>query len=97
MLSMKKNLSIFTVAIFAVFTLLCVTAGFGQTSTTGTVVGTIGDPNGAVVPNITVTLSGANLIRTQTATTDDNGTFRFSSVPPGRYTVEVAAASGFSA
>jgi outer membrane receptor protein involved in Fe transport len=94
---MKKNLSLFTVALFAVFTLLCVTAGMAQTSTTGTVEGTVTDPNGAVVPNATVTLSGPNLIRAQTATSDSNGAYRFSSVPPGRYTVDVAGMSGFNA
>ena len=32
-----------------------------QTTTTGTVEGTVTDPNGAVVPNASLTLSGPNL------------------------------------
>ena len=55
------------------------------------------DSNGAVVPNATVTLSGSNLIRSQTATTDANGGYRFSAVPPGKYTVKVEASAGFDA
>ena len=67
-----------------------------QTSTTGTVEGTVSDPNGAVVPNITLTLSGPNLIRTQTTTSGADGSYRFNQVPPGRYTLEAAAAGGFN-
>src|SRR5688500_12245802 len=94
---MKKNLKFFAIAIFAVFSLFFVTATMAQTSTTGTVEGTVTDLNGAVVPNASITLSGPNLIRAQTTTSQADGSYRFSSVPPGRYTVEVAAASGFAA
>src|SRR5690242_19978260 len=76
---------------------LTVTNSFSQTSTTGTVDGTVTDQAGAVVPAITVTLSGPNSLRPQTTTTDQNGYYRFSSVPPGLYTVDIAAAKGFSA
>src|SRR5688500_5164399 len=93
---MKKNLKFFAIAIFAVFSLFFVTATMAQTSTTGTVEGTVTDLNGAVVPNASITLSGPNLIRAQTTTSQADGSYRFSSVPPGRYTVEVAAASGFA-
>jgi len=72
-------------------------SAIAQTQTTGTVEGTVTDPNGAVVPAITVNLSGPNLIRSQTTTTDADGYYRFSSVPPGRYTLDVAAAKGFNA
>jgi hypothetical protein len=72
-------------------------AAFAQTTTTGTVEGTVSDPNGAAVPNVTLTLSGPNLVRSQTTTTGDDGSYRFASVPPGRYTLEAAAASGFNA
>jgi outer membrane receptor protein involved in Fe transport len=94
---MKKHIKFFTVAIFAVFSLFFATAAMAQTQTTGTVEGVVTDPNGAVVPNATLTLSGPNLIRPQTATTGADGTYRFSSVPPGRYSLDVAATSGFNA
>jgi outer membrane receptor protein involved in Fe transport len=94
---MKKNIKFFALAIFAVVSLFFVTATMAQTSTTGSVEGTVLDPNGAVVPNASVSLSGPNLIRAQTSTTDEDGRYRFSQVPPGRYTVEVAATAGFAA
>ena len=70
---------------------------FAQTTTTGTVEGTVTDPNGAAVPNVALTLSGPNLVRSQTTTSDSDGTYRFASVPPGRYTLDAAPASGFNA
>lgn len=94
---MKKNIKFFALAIFAVFSLFFVTATIAQTSTTGNVEGTVSDAAGAVVPNATITLSGPNLIRAVTTTSDADGNYRFASVPPGRYTIEVAATSGFAA
>jgi outer membrane receptor protein involved in Fe transport len=79
------------VSLFLTFTAVA------QTSTTGTIEGTVADPNGAVVPNVTVTLSGPNLIRTQTTTTDENGVYRFLQVPPGKYSVATTATAGFNA
>ncbi len=94
---MKKNIKFFALAIFAVFSLFFVTAIMAQTSTTGSVEGVVLDANGAVVPNASVSLSGPNLIRAQTTTTNTDGRYRFQQVPPGRYSVEVAASSGFGA
>src|SRR5688572_26190226 len=94
---MKKNIKFFAMAIFAVVSLFFVTATMAQTSTTGTVGGSVLDANGAAVPNATITLSGPNLIRAQTTTSAADGTYRFSSVPPGRYVIEIAATSGFAA
>ena len=94
---MKKNIKFFALAIFAVFSLFFVTATMAQSSTTGEVVGVVTDANGAVVPNAAVTLSGPNLIRSQSTTSSADGQYRFSSVPPGRYTIETAATSGFAA
>lgn len=94
---MKNNFRFFTLSVFAISSLFFATALMAQTTTTGTVEGVVADTNGAVVPNTTVTLSGPNLIRPQTTTSGDDGRFRFQQVPPGRYSVEIAASSGFSA
>jgi outer membrane receptor protein involved in Fe transport len=94
---MKTTLKLFTLAIFAAFSLLLATASMAQTSTTGTVEGVITDATGAVVPSATVTLSGPNLIKPLTATSNGSGEYRFNQVPPGRYSVSVGAIQGFAA
>ena len=94
---MKNNLRSYVIALFAICSLFFVTASMAQTSTTGTVEGTVVDQNGAAVPNASVTLSGPNLIRPQTTTSTADGGYRFNQVPPGRYTLETSAANGFNA
>jgi len=94
-MNMQKKFFAFVSA--AVVTLFLAFAAVAQTQTTGTVEGTVTDPQGAVVPGISVTISGPNMIRPQSTTTDSDGFYRFSSVPPGRYTLDIAAAKGFNA
>lgn len=94
---MKKNPKLFTLAVFAIVSLLFVTASMAQTNTTGAVDGVVSDANGAVVPNATVTISGPNLIRTQTTQSNSDGTYRFLQIPPGRYTISTEPVSGFAA
>ncbi|MGZ8846183.1 MAG: TonB-dependent receptor, partial [Pyrinomonadaceae bacterium] len=88
---MKK----FFMFVLAMTLALFATSVMAQTSTTGAVEGTVTDPNGAAVKGATVTVSGANLISTQTATTGDNGHFQIPALPPGMYKVAVEA-SGFA-
>ena len=57
------------------------------TATTGAINGTVTDSTKAVLPGVTVTLSGPSLMGTPVEATDQSGTFRFSAVPPGTYTL----------
>jgi carboxypeptidase family protein len=57
------------------------------TSTTGAINGTVTDSTKSVLPGVTVTLSGPALMGTKTTVTDQNGTFRFSTVAIGDYTL----------
>jgi outer membrane receptor protein involved in Fe transport len=53
---------------------------------TGSIVGTVTDSSSAVLPGVTVSLSGERLIGgVQTQTTDAGGTYRFDRLPPGGY------------
>jgi Carboxypeptidase regulatory-like domain/TonB-dependent Receptor Plug Domain len=55
------------------------------------------DPNGAVIPNasLTITSVGSTGFK-RTITTDDNGNQKLLQVPPGVYSITVAAISGFA-
>jgi hypothetical protein len=63
--------------------------------TTGTITGTVKDPQGGVVPGATVTLtSDSRGTQLAEVVSDSNGDFSFINVPPDRYTVQVSM-SGF--
>src|SRR5262245_28305133 len=56
---------------------------------TGSITGVVTDTSNAVLPGVTVSLSGEKLIGgVQTETTDASGTYRFDRLPPGTYRVK---------
>src|ERR1700752_345437 len=69
---------------------------FAQTSTTGSIEGTVTDQAGAAVRGISVGGASANLISAAAGTTDQSGRFRILNLPPGKYTVTVEADKGFA-
>jgi hypothetical protein len=86
---------------------LCLSAvAFGQ-ETTGKIEGTVKDATGALVPNITITITNAKTTASgttstgigtgfrRTATTNEEGFFRVLQIPPGTYDVVTTASSGF--
>ena len=76
--------------IAAVF--LAAAPAFSQTITTGDVAGTVKDATGAVVPKAAVTLIYSDTNEVRTAVTGDSGTYRFSLLKPGDYTVSAETA-----
>ncbi|HSK70766.1 MAG TPA: TonB-dependent receptor, partial [Pyrinomonadaceae bacterium] len=101
---MKKKFKFLTLLLSLIFCLSA--AAFGQ-ETTGNIEGTVKDPTGAVVPNVTLTITNASRSTTGTTTTgtstgfrrtvstNGEGFFRVLQVPPGVYDVVTAASSGF--
>src|ERR1700748_197437 len=79
-----------TVALFAA--MMAAPAMSGQTID-GDVVGTIFDATGAVVSNASVGLENVATGGKSAARTGSDGTYRFSNVPVGGYTVTVIAPS----
>ena len=63
-------------------------------SATGTVRGTVLDPQGALVPNATVTITNPATGVARTVTTSGDGSFQASTLNPGTYNVQVTA-TGF--
>ena len=64
---------------------------YGQEAT---IVGTVTDPTGSVVPNVTITVTNVDTARVQIFQTNDSGQYVAPSLPIGKYNVK-AEATGF--
>jgi outer membrane receptor protein involved in Fe transport len=83
--------------VFAAWLLLGVSASLVMAQVTGSIAGTIRDESGAVLPGVTVTLTGPSLQRESVVVTSAaDGTYRIPLVPPGTYRVAMTL-SGFTA
>jgi outer membrane receptor protein involved in Fe transport len=60
-----------------------------QSTVTGGIRGTVNDPQGAVIPNVSVTVTNTGTNSTQTVTTDDNGNFVANNLQPGSYRINI--------
>ena len=86
---------------FLVLLVACVVAGIGllplqmsaQGTITGTILGTVKDASGAVLPGARVTVTNDDTGLKRLVTTDQNGTFLVSFLPVGNYMVRVEAAN----
>ena len=87
---MTRRLVLFVV----VFSLIGAATTFAQSSM-GTVVGTVTDSSGGVIPGATVTLTSRDTGIASTRVTNDSGYFTFINVRPGTYELTVEL-SGFS-
>lgn len=56
-------------------------------STTGALNGRVTDNTGAVLPGVTVTISSPSLMGARTASTSEDGQYRFPAIPPGEYSI----------
>src|ERR1035438_890010 len=68
---------------------------FSQSINSGTVSGTVLDPDKMLVPHAFIELKNPVTGYSQTVTTDDTGGFRFNNVPDNMYEIRVTA-SGFA-
>src|ERR1700692_4507389 len=73
--------------------LFCGISAFAQ-STFGSIIGTVKDQSGSVVPGAAVTLVNQGSSATKTATTSASGNYEFINLDAGTYQVRIAA-SGF--
>jgi hypothetical protein len=77
---------------------LCVVSlqpALAQGPTTGSIAGVVADDTGAVLPGAAVSALSPALIRTQTSVSNEQGQYRFPSLPPGVYKLTYELA-GFS-
>src|SRR5262245_19394813 len=76
------------------FWLLVVVTSFdlwAQTASTGALSGTVTDPSSAVVADAKITLHNYGTDARQSATSGQNGSYRFSLLPAGEYELTVEA------
>ena len=91
---MKKSLRILIMTMSFV---LCLSAiAFGQ-RTTGDLEGTVKDPQGAVVPGVSITVTGVTVGFSRTVQSDSNGVYRISQIPAGIYKISTAELKGLAA
>src|SRR5437870_5899852 len=58
-----------------------------QSAGTGALTGTVRDATGAVIPGVTVTLTSTDTNQIRSTITGEEGSYRFSLLPPGAYGV----------
>ena len=75
--------------------LLCASFALGQVAPTSSLVGTLSDETGAAVPNAPLELTNQATRVQRKLTSDSQGRFQFSLVPPGMYDLQVTA-QGFA-
>ncbi|HZI61430.1 MAG TPA: carboxypeptidase regulatory-like domain-containing protein [Pyrinomonadaceae bacterium] len=85
---MRKPLAIARLVLLG---LLLTTTALAQNNK-GAIVGTVKDPNDALVPNAEVTVTSVKTGEVRTADTTDEGTFTVTNLDPGAYNVVVKAA-----
>jgi hypothetical protein len=67
---------------------------FAASAQTATVVGTVTDPSGSVVPSVTITATHVETGQVRTTKASDAGQYLFADIPIGHYNIK-AEASGF--
>ena len=77
----------FTAMLAALALVLGASSAWAQ-SQTGDITGKVTDESGAVLPGVTVTLTGPVLLQPQTAVTSDTGTFQFPRLDIGSYNIK---------
>src|ERR1700761_5279114 len=75
----------------AVISFSCFVSPLLAQQITGSVTGSVTDPSGAIMVGIGVTLTNTATSEVQTAQTDTAGDFRFLSLPPSTYVIEVSS------
>jgi hypothetical protein len=71
------------------FTLLLLSLPVPAQTITGSISGTVTDPNGSIIPGATVTIISDKTNEVRNVTTNEEGRFSFTAVQPGLYTVKV--------
>ncbi|HJP94922.1 MAG TPA: carboxypeptidase regulatory-like domain-containing protein [Pyrinomonadaceae bacterium] len=80
-----------SVFVFLLTVVLSVPSALAQTTSSGTLRGTVKDPAGAAVPDATLTLTNERTKDERTTRSSSEGLYAFTAVTPGNYTLKVEA------
>ncbi len=89
---MTKNMMRF-VALFMLCFAIGVTGILAQNQTTGAIGGKVVDPQSAVIPNATVTITNLGTNKVTTVNSSGDGEYRVTNLEPGTYSVEATSGS----
>jgi hypothetical protein len=78
--------------IIFIFAIVFTESAFGQTASTGALIGTIFDLTGAVLPGANISLTDQRTNSTKSTTSDSTGDFVFPLLSPGIYEIQVEKA-----
>ena len=81
-------------ALRVVLALVCISTAAQAQDTTATLLGTLSDASGSVLPGVTITVTNVDTAQARTVTADESGRYRIALLPPGRYEM-TAQLSGF--
>jgi hypothetical protein len=82
-------------SVFAIFVIFVLSVGLVRAQdTAGTILGTITDASGGVLPGVSVTVKNTDTSQSRTIVTDDGGRYRVALLAPGHYEI-TAQLSGF--
>mgnify|MGYP001392294945 CR=1 FL=1 len=92
---MTKNFSFKFIALIVVGLTLSFGQVFAQSTVTGGISGRVTDPQGAIVPNATITVTNIGTNAAVTVNANDDGGYRAPNLQPGTYRVETTV-TGFA-
>ena len=78
----------FKVIVLALVAMFATSAMASAQSQTGEIFGKVTDSSNAVLPGVTVTLSGPSLLQPQTAVTSETGSYQFPRLEIGAYVIK---------
>src|SRR5688572_6976902 len=88
-LLISKSLRSLLCSIIFTTILVAGSVAYGQTTQSATLRGTVKDPNGAVIPNATVTVISERTKSERKVTTNEDGGYVFNALSPDTYTLKV--------
>lgn len=93
----RKTIPLFKLFLMtACIVLFSISAMAQSQATTGNIEGRVTDPNGAGIPNATITAKNQDTGFEKSTNSDAEGNYRIILLPPGKYTVKPSGVQGFA-